>query len=175
MNIEDKDIRRALLERYLDADTTPEEEEALRKWFQNNPPLKEEREVALLLGYRQSPEPLSESSREWYRLVGGRTLGWTMAGLAAAAAILLAVILPGREAPTEQTEPEESAISLIESISSIARMDPSSAQHYEFEKKGDGFIMTAYFEDGTKASYIMYKQDSSPDTYGFLAINSDNE
>ncbi|MCR5710041.1 MAG: hypothetical protein K6G79_06120 [Bacteroidales bacterium] len=48
--MEDKVTRRALIEKYLNAETTPEEERQLREWFAGHEADEDERDFALLIG-----------------------------------------------------------------------------------------------------------------------------
>ena len=49
--MEDKVTRRALIEKYLNAETTPEEERRLREWFASHEADEDERDFALLVGF----------------------------------------------------------------------------------------------------------------------------
>lgn len=46
----DKETRKALIEKYLEAETTPLEEQRLREWFATHPADDDEQELALLIG-----------------------------------------------------------------------------------------------------------------------------
>ena len=46
----DREPRKALIEKYLEAETTPSEEQRLREWFASHPAEGDEREIALLIG-----------------------------------------------------------------------------------------------------------------------------
>lgn len=48
--MEDKNTRQALIEKYLDAETTPEEERKLREWFASHEADEDEQDFALLVG-----------------------------------------------------------------------------------------------------------------------------
>lgn len=48
--MEDKNTRRALIEKYLNAETSPEEERQLRNWFASHEADEDERDFALLVG-----------------------------------------------------------------------------------------------------------------------------
>lgn len=90
-DLADKNSRKALIERYLEAETTPAEEQRLRDWFARHQADADEREIALLVGLAAPcasclPE-LDETEAEFDRLVaagGRRRLRWR-AGIAAAA------------------------------------------------------------------------------------------
>ena len=77
-DLADKNSRKALIERYLEAETSPAEEQRLRDWFARHQADADEREIALLVGLAAPcasclPE-LDETEAEFDRLVaaGGR-------------------------------------------------------------------------------------------------------
>ena len=72
-DLADKNKRKALIERYLEAETTPAEEQRLRDWFARHQAEADEREIALLVGLAAPcasclPE-LDETEAEFDRLV----------------------------------------------------------------------------------------------------------
>ena len=72
-DLADKNKRKALIERYLEAETTPAEERRLRDWFARHQAEADEREIALLVGLAAPcasclPE-LDETEAEFDRLV----------------------------------------------------------------------------------------------------------
>ena len=72
-DLADKNKRKSLIERYLEAETTPAEEQRLRDWFARHQAEADEREIALLVGLAAPcasclPE-LDETEAEFDRLV----------------------------------------------------------------------------------------------------------
>ena len=72
-DLADKNSRKALIERYLEAETTPAEEQRLRDWFARHQADADEREIALLVGLAAPcasclPE-LDETEAEFDRLL----------------------------------------------------------------------------------------------------------
>lgn len=96
-NMADKNVRRRLITRYLDAMTDPEEEKALADYFSENVPDKDEKAVALLLAMSAADPASDEGAAEFDRIVSGRRhvrRVWLVPSLVAAcAAVLLLIVL----------------------------------------------------------------------------------
>jgi hypothetical protein len=166
--------RKQLIQRYLEAETTAEEERLLAESFASVPPRdEEERRVKALLQKLQAPslEPLTDASEEYDSIVRQarrRTvLRWGLGVSGAAAAMAAAVLLtrtPPAQAPATDTE------ILLEHLQLISDMDPAGASNYEFRPVGDGFIMTAIYDDGQSASFILTPIDGG-NSYALLLLD----
>lgn len=167
--------RKTLIERYLSADATPEEERLLAQSFASFPPEgEEEKAVAELLGIigPVETEPLEEAGDQFDRMVQSahrRTVRIWSLGLSGVAAVLLAVFFLHRKPEKAETE-FPSTMELLQQVQFISSMDPAGADSYEFKPVGDGFIMTARFKDGSEASYILTPIDGG-NTFHLVSIN----
>lgn len=168
--------RKTLIERYLSADATPEEERLLAQSFTSAPPEgEEEKAVAELLGLvgPVETEPLEDSQDEFDRMVRSahrRTIRiWSLA-LSGVAAVLLAVVFLHRKPEAVETE-SPSTMELLQQLQLISSMDPAEAEGYVFKPVGDGFIMTARFKDGSEASYILTPMDGG-NTFHLVSMNN---
>lgn len=166
--MEDKVTRRALIEKYLNAETTPEEERRLRDWFAGHEADEDERDFALLVGLDAPcasclPE-LDLTDAEFDRIMaaggpgthGGRRRRWFI-GLAAAAAVaaIAWLVLPARHA--ERPLPP---VVIAESIRQIMRLSPDDIESIEARPDGSKAILTAHLKDGSICSYILtYDED----------------
>ena len=94
-------------------------------------------------------------------------LRWGLGVSGAAAAMAVAVLLtrtPPAHSPDTDTE------TLLEKLQLISDMDPAGASNYEFRPVGDGFIMTAIYEDGQTASFILTPIDGG-NSYSMLLLD----
>ena len=166
--------RKQLIQRYLEAEITAEEERLLAESFTSAPPRdEEERKVEALLQTLQTPplEPLPDVSEEYDSIIRRArrraVLRWGLGVSGAAAAVAAAVLLtrtPPAHSPDTDTE------TLLEKLQLISDMDPAGASNYEFRPVGDGFIMTAIYEDGQTASFILTPIDGG-NSYAMLLLD----
>lgn len=179
MTMEDKATRRALIEKYLNAETTPEEERRLREWFAGHEADEDERDFALLVGLDAPcasclPE-LDLTDAEFDRIVADgrqhqpRLRRWLI-GIAAAAAVVALVWLavPGRNAGNPI-----SPVVIAEGIRQIMLLSPDEIESVVAKPVGDKAILTARLKDGSSYSYILtYDEDEG--TTSLLAYNNPN-
>ena len=173
MMTEDKTIRRALIEKYLNAETTPEEERQLRDWYALHEAADDERDVALLVGLDAPcssclPE-LDETEAEFDRIAAGKhkRLRWGI-GIAAAASIASLVWLA---LPARQTEKPLSPVVIAEGIKQIMFLSPDEIESVVAKPAGAHAILTAQMKDGRSYSYILtYDEDEG--TTSFLAYQN---
>ena len=183
-DLADKNSRKALIERYLEAETTPAEEQRLRDWFARHQPDADEREIALLVGLAAPcasclPE-LDETEAEFDRLEaaggngsnngngrGRRRLRWR-AGIAAAAAAAIALFFFLR--PVGSKEQPISPVAIAEGIRQIMMLSPDEIETVVATPSGSKAILTAYLKDGQTFSYIL-TYDTDDGTTSLLAYN----
>lgn len=183
-DLADKNSRKALIERYLEAETTPAEEQRLRDWFARHQAEADEREIALLVGLAAPcasclPE-LDETEAEFDRLVaaggngsnngngrGRRRLRWC-ADIAAAAAAVIALFFFLR--PAGSKEQPISPVAIAEGIRQIMMLSPDEIETVVATPSGSKAILTAYLKDGRTFSYIL-TYDTDDGTTSLLAYN----
>lgn len=183
-DLADKNSRKALIERYLEAETTPAEEQRLRDWFARHQAEADEREIALLVGLAAPcasclPE-LDETEAEFDRLLaaggngsnngngrGRRRLRWR-AGIAAAAAAAIALFFFLR--PAGSKEQPISPVAIAEGIRQIMMLSPDEIETVVATPSGSKAILTAYLKDGQTFSYIL-TYDTDDGTTSLLAYN----
>lgn len=61
-------------------------------------------------------------------------------------------------------EPDDT-MELLQKLQFISNLDPADADGYEFKRVGDGFIMTAHFQDGREASFILTPMEGGQSFY----------
>ena len=165
--------RKQLIQRYLDAETTAGEERLLAESFASEPPKdEEEKKVEMLLNAVKPlvSDPLPEASEEYDRIVRRAhkqaVLGWAVGLCGVAAAVAAVILLTGRPA---LQEPASSPMDILEQLKLITNLDPAEAGRYEFKPLGDGFIMTAVYDDGQTASFILTPIDGG-DSFAMLSL-----
>lgn len=180
--LNDKAVRRALISRYLEAETTPAEERQLREWFAMHPADEDETDVALLIGLAAPcANCLPEEEREeafdrmvsvaegkpgrlghvrWYR--------WTL-GIAAAAAVvtLVFVLLKPAEKPL-------SPVVIAENIRQLTKLAPDQIESVTAKPQGSHAILTVQLKDGSTCAYLL-TSDEEAGTTSLVAYKPKNK
>ena len=163
--------RKELIQRYLEAETTFAQEQELADSFVTTPPADEEEQAVYRMLQAIAPirtEGLPEAGDEFDRIVRkARTRkirNWSLV-VSGIAAMLVAVVFLTRKPEEVEPEPDTDAMELLQKLQFISSLDPADADGYEFKSVGDGFIMTAHFEDGREASYILTPMEGGQSFY----------
>ena len=155
--------KKDLIQKYLEAETSVAEERELAK-SDKNVGL-----VADVLAAEVAPLPvatgefaqLQDAGEEFDRIVRSarrRTFRRWSYAISGIAAILVAVLFLTREPAAPQPAGQDT-MEMIRQLQLISSLDPADAEGYEFEPVGDGFIMTARYEDGSTASFLLTPMD----------------
>ena len=159
-----------MIQRYLEAETTFAQEQDLADSFVTSPPIDEEEQAVYRMIQAIAPirtEDLPEAGDEFDRIVRQarmRTIrNWSLA-VSGIAAILVAVVFLTRRPEDVETEPEDT-MELLQKLQFISNLDPADAEGYEFKRVGDGCIMTAHFQDGREASFILTPMEGGQSFY----------
>ena len=162
--------RKELIQRYLEAETTSAQEQELADSFATAPPVDEEEHAVYRMIQAIAPirtEDFPESGDEFDRIVRkARTRkirNWSLA-VSGIAAILVAVVFLTRRPDDVEPEPDDT-MELLQKLQFISNLDPADAEGYEFKRVGDGFIMTAHFQDGREASFILTPMEGGQSFY----------
>ena len=155
----DKNFRKELIARYLDAETDAAEEKLLAEYFAGHRPEADEEAVARLI-LAERPEALlaggeQEFDREAERGQGGsaaRPWRWALAGLAAAAALALFLLRP-----TTPPAPAFTPLEIAESLSTIADLGLGDIESVTAVPSGANFLVTVHIKDGSDLTFIMSK------------------
>ena len=154
-----------LIEKYLEADTSVEQEQELAKT--------DGRIAALSQALApEAPELLAEVGEEFDRIVRGarmRTVRHCAFALSGVAAILVAVLFLTRK-PATGMPAQQDSMEMIQQLQLISTLDPADADRYEFQPVGDGFIMTAHYKDGSSASFLLTPMDGG-NSFHLVAFN----
>lgn len=170
MSIEDKDIRRSLIEKYLEAETTVSEEIALAQWFSTHVACPDEAAVAkLVLLDHPTAEALSEEGVvEFDRIVGNqrrkpiRHAIFYAAGIAAAA--LLFIVLHA----TVPKAPDFTPLEIAEEMNALMNIGMEEIESISAKPSGRNILITAYLKDGSSSTFLMSR---NPETGGLQLLS----
>ena len=174
--------RKDLIQKYLDAETSVEEESLLAESFADNPPVDtEEEKIAAILAHsnlisevKSEKESLLEddiiAEQEFDRIITrqriSRIWGYSLAGLAAAVALFFLL----RTQSTE-TQSENYSGNPVEQVLLFSNNALEEAEKCEFEPIEGGYILTAYFPDGSKGKYLL-SQTEEDQSFFLISLNS---
>ena len=158
----DKDTRKALLAKYLEAETTLREEAMLREWYAEHPAEEDELELAQLIAMSApGHDSLAESDEAvaaFDRMVAEgerprkRKIYFWITGIAAAAALAaLVLLLKPRPAATPLLTP----VQIAEGIQQMMLLEIGDIESIVATPSGDRAILTAHLRDGSTCSYIL--------------------
>ena len=154
-SLTDKNIRRALIERYLDAETDVREEALLAEYFAGHQPDEDEASMARMLLAEHPEALLAAGERDFARAArrapGRRPLLWSCA--AAAAALALVLLLR----PAAQEDPAMTPLEIAESLSTIADLGLGDIESVTAVPSGANFLVTVHIKDGSDLTFIMSK------------------
>ena len=183
MNIEDKEYRKALIERYLNADTTPDEERCLRAYYAEAPAVDDDEKAFARLMNISAPtaEVYSQTKADEYdRLFGsdesasfearvakrrGVIFKSLYAFAACAAAVALFLIFKPKAPSTDFTPLE-----IAQSISALAELNSEDVESVAAKPTGSGVIVTVVLKDGTRCGFRMARDGVSGEIH-LLAMN----
>ena len=174
MNLQDKQERMALIQRYLDAETSIGEERILAEYLRNHAPDADEKAVAVLVAAgpdavqsQPAEAAMQRDTADFDRVLRLRGRRHVIAGCAllAAAALAAVLFLPGLRHRTEAVSGDEeipglSTEALIRQVSSIAELDLSAADRIECRPCGNAFLLTASFPDGDEITWLLTRLDT---------------
>ncbi len=189
MNIHDKGYRKALIERYLNADTTPAEERLLRVYYTAVKDVDdEEKAIARLLNISApSSQAYSQTKADEYdRLFGGKEFTeassedsesrqakkrgvifksiYAFATCAAVAAMIL-ILRP------KAASPGFTSLEIAQSISALAELNSGEVESVAAKPTGGGVIVTVVLKNG-KCSEFRMARDGETGEIQLLAMNA---
>lgn len=170
-DLSDKNIRRRLIERYLDAQTDPEEERILAEYFLENVPDDDEKAVALLLGISAADPASDEGAEEFDRIVSRRRIVRLVpAAIAACAAVVVMVVLPlswHRDSFPETDSPVATYVSstvakggmspaeIAGCLDQVLTLCGDAAASADARPSGNSALVTVNMKDGSSRKYFM--------------------
>ena len=167
--LNDKTARRALIDRYLEAETTPAEEQQLREWFATHPADEDEADMALLIGLAApcaSCLPEVEREMEFDAIVAAPASRpklhlwrkWVL-GIAAAAAVMTLVLLLFKPA-----EKPLDPVVIAENIRQLMLLSPDQIESVTAKPEGSHAILTVHLKDGSTCAYLLTSDEEAGTT-----------
>jgi hypothetical protein len=159
-SLTDKKIRRALIERYLDAETDVREEALLAEYYAVHAPDEDEAAVAKMLLAEHPEAFLAAGEQEFGRLAAKRParraparrpLLWSCAAAAAALALFL-LLRPA----TRESSPF-TPLEIAESLNMISNLGLGDIESATAVPSGANILVTVHLKDGTDLPFIMSK------------------
>ena len=179
MNIENKEIRRELIARYMEAETSPAEERLLADYYAHHEADDDERAIARMIRAEHLHDALlsDEGVEEFVRIVGEagiqprkpvtRHTLW-LGSMAAAIALLLMLNLNALR-KNEQAAPFDT-IEIAEHIEQVMNLNMEDVTTISASPIRECVLLTATLADGTTKTFVMSKDPEEGST-SFLAIN----
>ena len=175
MNLEDKNIRTALAEKYLSGETSVEEERALAIYYSSHQSDKDEKAFAAMVTATAGEYLLSdEGAKEFDRIAVPKASPLKMkifrwaGGIAAVAAAAVALLLVLRTVVPE--EKPLSPVVIAEGIGQLIDLNPERIESVNAVPQGSRAIVTVRMKNGEELYYIMTYSESSGST-SLVAIN----
>ena len=175
--IEDRKYRQQLIETYLDAETTVEQEIALAQWFATHTPDADEAAAAALIlaDHPQAAILSGEGAREFDNAVSRarsvKTLRiWLAAASVAAAVALFFILRPALRG----AQPEFTPMEIAQNINTIMNLDSEEIEAILAEPKGAKVILTAKMKDGSSSTFVMSRDQEDGSTM-ITAQNKSNK
>ncbi len=155
-----KELRKSLIGKYLNAETDAMQERMLARWFACHKADKDEETVAKLI-LAEHPEVLCDAAEVEYETImatyskRGRVRRFAV-GFAACAAVIvgLLILIP------ERTETFD-GLEMAYAIERIMELDMENVESVTALPKGDKVILTAVMSDRSECHYIMSKENGT--------------
>jgi hypothetical protein len=167
-----KNIRKSLIEKYLNAETDVREEQMLAEWFAANGAEQDEEAVARLI-LSEYPEAGYDAAEKEYDSIMDthlrrRRIFIMAGGIAACIAVAMGLFLSQRRAcPFDGLE-------MAQGIDQIMSLDTDNVESVTAKPKGSKVIITAQMKDGSTCSYIMRK-DEDASTISITAMSNNSK
>ena len=173
-NLNNKEIRKALIAKYLDAETSPEEEKFLSDYYICHEADEDEREFAKMIRMENSYASVlsDEGAEEYDRIImqtnsrpKRRTIRWMAWASGIAASIALFFVLKSTPA-----SPLPDTVEIAQSIQQMMNLDADGIKSITATPIDECVWVKAEFENGIVKTFIMSK-DKEMNTTSLLAIN----
>lgn len=176
INLNDKQERLALIERYLEADTTVQEEQMLAEFYASHQPDADEEQIAALIKLSHPNASDMIDTTEFDRITVHRKpvrmiLRWS--SVAAAAIVLLLVCLHIGKPASGQAQDSAYGIStaqILEGMEMISRIEMGEIESVLAKPQGDLVVITVRLANGKERSYSM-SSDVDGNSLSFTAFN----
>lgn len=182
INLDNKQERLALAARFLDAETTVQEEQMLARYYATHPVESDEKEFAAMLAVSRSEadSSLLADTSEFDSIVGKPVSKQhtILALTAAAAAVSLMIILPlslrHKPAQSVMSEQDEQSIistsQIMEGMEMLSKIEVGEIESIYAQPTGNTVLITLRLKNGKEKTYIM-SCDANENSMSFIALN----
>ncbi len=189
--------RKTLIQKYLNAETSVEEERLLAESFADNPPKDEEEKrvaavIAFSLGFisdqdAEGSDTLQDADDEFDRIINqgdnngkgkdsktaifrkrNRIRVWGLSLSGLAAAVAMFFLLRPQ---TAELQHENNPVKMIEQVQLLSQTALENAEKCEFEPIEGGYILTAHFPDGSEGKYLLTVKEEDQ-SYFLISLNT---
>ena len=170
--INNKEYRKSLIDKFLNAETCVKEEQMLADYYASNVSDDDEKEIAQLILLTQPRNVMisDEAVEEFDRIVAKTPRKrmnfwrWGISAISAAAVIALVLFL-------KPVEVEESSAPMLDIIYSMTNLKEfGHVKHVETEMIDEMLFFHLTLDDGQEVSYVMMKNDANG-TLTYLPAN----
>lgn len=174
--LENKQFRMALAERYMEADTTIQEEKMLAEYYASHQPDADEEQIATLIrmSHSEADASMLADTADFDRISKDRRpvhmlLRWS--SVAAAAIILMLVCLHiGHNQVQPETQSAISTMQILEGMEMISKIEVGEIESVKAEPQGSTVVITVRLTNGKERSYSM-TCNSDASSLSFTALN----
>ncbi|MGM9753097.1 MAG: hypothetical protein ACI3ZK_03465 [Candidatus Cryptobacteroides sp.] len=167
----DREYRKILIEKYLNTESSLEEERMLAKWFSANEAESDEMYVSKLLLAEYPEASYAIAEKEFDTIVSkpgrrSRIMKWTFSFAACAALIISLEFFF-----TKQKTCDFNGLEIAQGIEQIMSLNMENVESISARPKGNNVIITALLNDGSSCSYLMSK-DAETSAVSITAMNN---
>lgn len=165
-----REYRKTLIEKYLNAESSPEEDLMLAEWFSANGAEPDEEAVRKLITAEYPEASCNIAEKEFDAIVSkagrrNRIIRWTFSFAAGAAIVIgLGFFFTNRRAC------DFNGLEIAQGVEQIASLDMDNVENITARPKGNKVIITALMKNGSKCSYLMSK-DTGTSSISITAMN----
>lgn len=174
INLNDKQERLALIERYLEADTTIREEQMLAEYYASHQPDADEEQIASLIKHTHPNASDMIDTADFDRNIKSRrplNMILKLSSVAAAAIVLLLICLHlGNPSLPEETANTMSTAQILEGMEILSKIEVGEIESVLAKPDGDQVIITVKLTSGKEHSYSM-TGDVDGSSLSFTALN----
>lgn len=165
-----REYRKTLIERYLNAESSLEEDLMLAEWFSANEAESDEEPVRKLILAEYPEASYNAAGKEFDTIVSkaarrSRIMRWTFSFAAGAAIVIsLGIIFTNRRTC------DFNCLEIAQGIEQIISLNMDNVENITARPKGNDVIIRALMKDGSTCSYLMSK-DTGTSAVSITAMN----
>lgn len=177
-DINDKNVRRDLVVRYLEASTSLEEEQLLADYYSHNEAAEDEKAIACMIALERSNAHLlsDENEQEFERINSlmerqkkSPLVRWII-GIGSVAAIVVFFVLNVVNFIPQKSDVQFGAVEIAQNIQQIMRLELNEISSITATPLENSVLLNVSLEDGSIKMFVMSREEGVEGT-SLLAIN----